>query len=152
MEYESEEEEKLDLIKKIMGMEITIVPFINHQIIGVGLTTDGRILITETMVSMFEPDELCCSIAHELAHIQLGHSKTDDESYMHRTEFEADEKAINIAISFGVNPGGLYRALRRIVSLDPASEFLTDSEHPSYSDRLRRIAWILQKKGYGVFA
>lgn len=108
--------------------------------------------VTIGLVSLFTDNKLGCALCHELAHIREDHIPADeaDTKTSYKQEFEADERAIDIAIESGFDPRGLVTGLGKMAGTTGSLGilFLGGEKHPSFADRIVRLGTILAKKGY----
>ena len=112
--------------------------------------SDGKyVAITDRMYALAEDDsELAFVLAHEMAHIILGHEQQLRESSklfaelglgggkFKRAEIEADVMAVRIMMSAGLDMSAPERFLRRAAGLRP---FDLATTHPGISRRIRIV-------------
>ena len=115
-------------------------------------------------------DQMAFVIAHELAHIQLGHARKRimantmmtvaplanpllgiglrmlfDRAYTREQEFEADHFAVRICARAGYIPGESMTLLQRLASMDTPRNLVSDilGTHPPVSDRVQQIQYAI---------
>ncbi len=110
-----------------------------------------RISLTQGIYSFFSGqnnDLPAFMLAHELAHIELGHIAPEENgkelirnAVSHEEEFEADSLGLKIALDAGYKYKEIIRGVKELSSLLPGkSDFESLSTgHPGWSERLARL-------------
>jgi predicted Zn-dependent protease len=98
----------------------------------------NRIRITSGMLDVVQhEDELAFIVAHELAHVDLGHGPSF-LSGQRMKEWDADMRAVELLVAAGYDADAGVRLLNRIATA--FGQRLHGISHPSYKARAERLA------------
>jgi len=100
-----------------------------------------------------KPNWLRAILAHEIAHVELGHlySGVESDAEMQELEFEADQEAINILKNRGHDPWDYFsymKFMKKVADKNPLGFYEQYySTHPYSGERLEKIEnWITEIK------
>jgi len=116
----------------------------HYTIASIDLRTQWIIFNAKMAKKLIEkkPNWLRAILAHEIAHVELGHlyAMVGDQQEL---EFEADQEAVNILINRGHDPWDYWRymkAVKNAVDKNPRGFYEQEySSHPYVGERLEKI-------------
>ena len=88
-------------------------------------------------------DQLAAVVAHEIAHIALGHhlkrQKSSGSQFNQSQELEADRHSIKLLKNAGFKVGESIKLLERLDVLQAKQEFLNQADYPSNQRRIQSL-------------
>lgn len=106
------------------------------------------VYVTRGLVNFVKnDDQIAAVLAHEIAHIQLGHhiarQKSSSSQFNKAQELEADKYSIKLLKNAGYNPQQSIALLERLDVLQSTQRFVNQDDYPSNQQRIQNLKLVI---------